>query len=165
MRALIATVAFFLIAGAPLAEHQFVSPNGEFEAYTTAANDDGSGMKLYLRRANSDDAGVLVRQSNRWSDAKWSPDSRFVAVIDHFDGHISDVYVFGVATADASPTLFYHTPDLHSYDVKWGVTGWVVSRREIILDKEVKHETPNRITHENIVARIGTESLELRPTD
>jgi hypothetical protein len=165
MRALVAAVAIFLTADALAAEHQFLSPNGEFEAYTTPANDDGTGMKLYLRRANSGDSGVLLRQNDRWVDAKWSPDSRFVAVIDHLDGHISDVYVFGVATADASPTLFYHTPDLHSYDVKWEVTGWDESRREVVLDKEVKHKTSGGITHEKIVARIGTERLDLKPTD
>ena len=165
MRALVAAVVVLLTADALPAEHQFVSPNGEFEAYTIAANEDGTGMKLYLRHANSGDSGVLLRQNNRWIDAKWSPDSRFVAVIDHVDGHISDVYVFGVTAADASPTLLYHTPDLHSYDVKWEVTDWDVSRREVVLDKEVKHETPGRITHEKIVARIGTEPLELKPTD
>ena len=61
--------------------------------------------------------------------------------------------------------LFYHTPDLHSYDVNWEVTGWDVSRREVVLDKEVKHKTPDTITHEKIVARIGTEPLKLKPTD
>jgi hypothetical protein len=165
MRALVAAIAALLTAGALPAEHQFLSPNSEFEAYTTPANEDSTGMKLYLRHANAGDSGVLLRQTNRWMDAKWSPDSRFVAVIDHLDGHISDVYVFGVATADSGPTLFYHTPDLQSYDVKWEVTGWDAPRREIILDKAVKHETPGRITHEKIVARIGTEPLELKPTD
>ena len=165
MRPLVAAVTVFLTVAALPAEHQFLSPNGEFEAYTTSANDDGTGMKLYLRRANAGGSGVLLRQNDRWIDAKWSPDSRFVAVIDHLDGHISDVYVFGVTTADASPTLFYHTPDLHSYDVKWEVTGWDESRREVVLDKEVKDETSGGITHEKIVARIGAEPLELKPTD
>ena len=41
-----------------------------------------------------------------------------------------------------APTLFYHTPDLHRYDVQWEVTDWNVSWREVVLDKEVKHETP-----------------------
>ena len=165
MRGLVAAVAVLLAAVALPAEHQFVSPNGEFEAYTIAANEDGTGMKLYLRPENSGDSGVLLRQNDRWIDAKWSPESRFVAVIDHLDGHISDVYVFGVATADASPTLFYHTPDLRSYDVKWEVTGWDESRREVVLDKEVKHKASGEITHEKIVARIGTERLDLKPTD
>ena len=62
-------------------------------------------------------------------------------------------------------SLLYHTPDLHSYDVKRAVTGWDVSHREIVLDKEVKHKTSGSITHEKIMARIGTEPLELKPTD
>ena len=116
MRALLAMSLLFA-AEALADEHHFVSPNGEFEAYTIAANEDGTGMKLFLRRANSPDPGVLLRQNNRWIDAKWSPDSRFLAVMDRLDGHISDVYVFGVAVTDARPTPLYHAPDLHRYDV------------------------------------------------
>jgi hypothetical protein len=165
MRALFAAVSVLLVANALAGEHQFIAPNGKFEAYTTAANEDGSGMKLFLRRANSRDAGVLLRENNRWIDAKWSPDSQFLAVVDHLDGHISDVYVFGVSAADAGTTLLYHTPGLHTYDVTWEVTGWDVQRREITLDKAVKHEMPGRITHEKVVARIGTKPLRLDPTE
>jgi hypothetical protein len=164
MRAL-AAISLLLVAEALAGDHGFVSPNGEFEAYTIPANEDGSGMKLFLRLANSRDAGVLLRQNNRWVDAKWSTDSRFLAVIDHLDGHISDVYVFGVGADDAAPTLLYHTPELHTFDVRWDVSGWHVLSREIVLDKQVKHEFPGRITNEQIVARIGTEPLKLEPTE
>jgi hypothetical protein len=164
MRALLAIPLLF-VAEALAVDHQFVSPNGELEAYTTAANQDGTGMKLYLRRANSRHTGVLLRQNDRWIDAKWSPDSQFLAVVDHLDGNISDVYVFSVAAANAAPTLLYHTPDLHKYDVKWEVTDWDVARRQIILDKEVKHEIPGGITHEKIEAPVGKESLKYEPTE
>jgi hypothetical protein len=164
MRALLAIPLLF-VAEALASEHQFVSPNGEFEAYTTAANEDGTGMKLYLRRANSRDTGVLLRQNNRWIDAKWSPDSQFLAIIDNLDGHISDVYVFRIGGADATATLLYHTPDLHRYDVQWEVTGWDVARREVILEKVVTHEMPGRITHEKVTAHIGTEPLKLEPNE
>jgi hypothetical protein len=164
MRALIA-IPFLLVAEALAAEHHFISPNGEFEAYTIPANDDGTGIKLFLHRANSRNTGVLLRKNNRWIDAKWSPDSRFLAVIDHLDGHISDVYVFTVGAANAVPTLLYHTPELHKYDVKWEVIGWNVTRREIILDKEQKHEFPGRITHEKVTAQIGITPLKFDPTE
>jgi len=144
LRALLAIP--FLFIGETLASerctHRFVSPNGQFEAYTTPANQDGTGMELYLRRANSRGPGVLLRQNNRWIDSNWSPNSQFLAVIDHLDGRISDVYVFAIAAADAAPTLRYHTPDLCGYDVKWKVTDWDLARREIILCKEEKHESP-----------------------
>ena len=165
MRALLAAIPVLLVTQVIAGEHHFVSPHGQFEAYTIPANEDGSGMKLSLRRANSRDAGVLVRENNRWIDAKWSPDSRFLAVIDHFDGHISDVYVFGIAATDEAPTLLYHTPDLHTYDVKWEVTGWDVARREVILERSVKHEMPGRITHEKVIAQIGTQPLKFDPIE
>ena len=163
MRVLLAIPLLFVTEA--LANEQFASPNGEFEAYTTAANQDGTGRKLFLRPAGSRDTGVLLRQNNRWIDAKWSPNSAFLAVIDHLDGHISDVYVFGVGADDAAPTLLYHTPDLHTFDVRWDVSGWHVLRREIVLDKQVKYKFPGRITHEQIIARIGTKPLKLEPTE
>ena len=46
MHALVA-ISLLLVTEALADEHHFVSPNGEFEAYTTAANDDGTGMKLF----------------------------------------------------------------------------------------------------------------------
>ena len=64
MRALLAIPLLFVVQALG-DKHQFVSPNGQFEAYTTAANGDGTGMKLYLRYANSRDTGVLLRQNNR----------------------------------------------------------------------------------------------------
>ena len=149
-----------LLATQASAYERFVSPNSKFEAYTTARWPNGTGMKLFLRHSGARDAGAPLKENNRWIDAKWSPDSRFLAVIDHLDGHISDVYVFGVTPADAAPTLLYHTPDLRTYDVKWEVTGWNIARREIVLRKDVGHEGPGRITHVKVVARIGTKPLK-----
>jgi hypothetical protein len=157
-------ISLLFVAEAFAGEHRFTSPSGEFEAYTIAANEDGTGMKLFLHRTNSRDAGVLLRQNNRWIDARWSPDSQFVAVIDHLDGHISDVYVFGVG-ANAAPTLLYHTPDLHTYDVQWEVIGWDVARRQVILEKAVQYEMLGRITPEKVTAPIGIKPLKLAPTE
>jgi hypothetical protein len=164
MRALCIVITLLAVTHANAYE-QFVSPNRQFEAYTTAHWRDGSGMKLFLRRANAPRTGVLLRENNRWIDAKWSPDSRFLAVIDHFDGHIADVYVFGISAADAAPTLLYHTPELLTYDVQWDVIGWRVARREIVLDKRVKHESPASIRHEKIVAHIGTKPSKLKEAE
>lgn len=161
MRALIVT-AFLFATEAVAGEHSFVSPSGEFEAYTIPATEDGSGMKLFLHRVKSRDAGELLKQNNRWIDAKWSPDSHFLALIDHVDGHMSDVYIFAVAAADPLATLVYHTPSLHEYDVKWDVNGWNEERPAVILDKEVK-TTEGKITHQKVVATIRTEPLRLDP--
>ena len=142
----------------------FVSPNGKFEAYTTPNSPDGGGMKLFLRRAHMRDTDVLLAQNGRWIEAKWSPDSQFVAVIDHPDGHIADVYVFGVtaATATALPTatLLYHTPNPLTYDVKWDVAEWHAENRELVLKQEVRDENAGtRATH-TVAAKIGTKPLK-----
>lgn len=138
-----------LLAAAHASAHdRFVSPNGEFEAYTTPNFPDGSGMKLFLRRLNTRESGVLLTQNGRWIEVKWSPDSRFLAGIDHPDAHIADVSIFGVAAAGAaaSPSviLFYRTPNPLTYDVRWDVTGGHAEKREVILKQEF-HELEHRL--------------------
>jgi len=150
-----------LVAAAHASAYErFMSPNGKLEAYTTANWPDGSGTKLFLRRAQTRDTGVMLWQNNRWIDAKWSPDSRFLAVIDHFDGHIADVYVFGITAANpAGPsiaTLLYHTPELRTYDVQWDVVDWLLNTRSIILKRKVHFG----FRQETIVAHIGTTALK-----
>ena len=164
MRALVLSLLLAAATNAS-AYKQFVSPDGKFEAYTTRKTEDGTGVKLFLRRAKSQDSGILVFENMRWIDAKWSPNSRFLAVVDHNDGHIADVYVFGVRAADAAPpeiTLYYHSPAPNTYDVKWDVVGWDLDTRSIILDKEVRDTNGQKPTHhEKILARIGTTPLPL----
>ena len=155
-------VALFVAAGLTRASayQHFVSPNGRFEAYTTANALDGTGMKLLLRAAGSHDEGTLLWRNNRWLDARWSPDSRFLAIIDHLDGRIADVYVFGVSGRNpAGPpiaTLFYHTPELRTYNVQWDVVDWLADTRNIILKKNIRFG----FRQETIVAHIGTTPLK-----
>jgi hypothetical protein len=157
MRVLALLVALLAVANAH--EHA-VSGNRKFEAYTIPRWPDGTGMKLLLRRAWTHDAGELVWQNDRWIQARWSPDSRFLAVISHPDGHIADVYVFGVTAADAAAaptaTLLYHTPNPGTYDVQWEVVGWRLKTRSIILKKEFRFG----VTRERVVAPIGTTPLK-----
>jgi hypothetical protein len=161
MRALVAVISVLLAVEALAGENHFVSPNGEFEAYTKIGASEGYGMKLFVRRAHARDTGALLAQNNRWIDARWSPDSRFLAVIDHPDGHIADVYVFGVTVAGAAAptaTLFYHTPNPLTYNVQWDVVDWLLSTRNIILKKNVHFG----FRQETMVAHIGTTALKGR---
>ena len=162
MRAVCLVIMFAAAAHAGSCEH-LVSPNGKFEAYTTANLPDGTGMRLFLRRARSRDAGILLWQNSRWIDAKWSPDSRLLALTDHPDGHVSDVYVFGVTAADAAAppavTLYYHTPDPFTYDVKWGLVRWHLENREIVLRQEVRDQDAHTFATHTVTAKIGTKAL------
>jgi hypothetical protein len=159
MRALTLFVALLAATNVNAYEHS-VSRDGKFEAYTTARWPNGTGMKLFLRRAQTRDEGVLLWQNDRWIKAKWSPNSRFLALVSHPDGHISDVYVFGVTAANATTpptaTLLYHTPNPGTYDVQWDVVGWRLKSRSIILKKEFRFG----VTQETIVAPIGTTPLK-----
>jgi hypothetical protein len=169
---LVALFVSLLFATAAFGYERFVAPNRKFEAYTTAHFVDGTGMKLFLRPAGSRDTGVLLWQNSRWIDAKWSPDSRFLAVIDHNDGHIADVYVFGVRASDAAQpqiTLYYHTPNPGTYDVQWDVAGWRLKSRSVVLTKEVRDQEKEArertrgfaITRTRVVTHIGDAPLPL----
>ena len=124
-------------------EH-FTSPDGKFEAYTTADTEDGHGMKLFVRPSGDSESGILLATNGRWLDAQWSPDSHFLAVGDHWDGHINDIYVFGIRrdTPSSMPkaTLYAHSPNVSVYDVQWEVAAWNLRHRDILLKKTVKFE-------------------------
>lgn len=78
-------LALLSVASHASAYEYFMSPDGKFEPYTTPNSPDGGGMKLFLRHVQARDTGVLLAQNGRWIDVKWSPDSRFLAVIDHHE--------------------------------------------------------------------------------
>ncbi len=94
-------VLTLLAAAHASAYDRFVSPNGEFQAYTTANFRDGSGMRLFLRGANARDTGVLLAQNGRWIDLtkRWNerpPASRpsFISLKPfHFERHALPVAV------------------------------------------------------------------------
>jgi hypothetical protein len=134
---------FLVAADSAIAYERHLSPNGKFEAYTTGNFPNGGGMKLFVRRVQAHDPWVLLAQNGRWIDAEWSPDSQFLSVIDHPDGHITDVYVFGVTAANADPptvALLYGTPNPGTYDVQWDVVEWHAESREIVLKQEVRDQ-------------------------
>ena len=167
LRWLLLTAA--LLAATPHSDayERFVSPDQRFEAYTTPHWSDGTGMVLFLRRFGLSDTGLRLHGNNRWIDAHWSPDSRFLAMIDHPDGHVSDVYVYGISSPGRGKTpiatLLYHSPRPWTYDVKWEVLGWRLSRRSIILKKEMRDQGAGPIQRSTIVGRIGTTALKAPP--
>ncbi len=147
------------------AYERVIAPNGLLEAFTTAKKPDGTGMKLFVRNRRSNAPAVLLLQNDRWIDAKWSPDSRFLAVIDHPYGHVADVYVFGISAANSArppiANLFYHTPELRTHYVQWDVVDWLLNTRNIILKKNVHFG----FRQETIVAHIGTSALKAPAPD
>lgn len=143
------------------AYERFVSPNGRWETYTTANHADGTGMKLLLRRRGGSVSGVEVASNDRWLEARWSPDSRFLAVANHHDGHMCDVLVFGVShSGPVSPptaSLFACSSGGLTYDLQWKVAGWDLRHRNVLLTKTVKFSVVRRY----VPLRIGRVPLSL----
>ena len=120
---------FTLVCVVSAAAHErLISPDKRFETYTVPGTPDGSGAKLFLRATGDSKPGVLLCENDRWIEAQWSPDSRFLAVIDHSDGHIADVSIYHVVPAAAPPgvtrSLRYQSPEPRTYDTKWDVVAW-----------------------------------------
>jgi len=69
--------------------------------------------------------------------------------------------VFGVTAANAAAaptaTLFYHTSDPLTYDVRWEIVGWHTTQREVVLKQEIRDKSSG--TH-TVIAKIGTEPLK-----
>ena len=167
---LIVLVSLSLALSANGYEHN-ISPDSQFEAYTTPRNPDGTGMRAFLRMATSKATGVLLRENDRWIQTSWAPDSRYLAVIDGSDGHVTDVFIYRVIRqSETSDTkahyltfkslgevadsvlapgmlaqLWYHTPAPWTYDVQWDVAGWDISRNLVILTKRSRGSKDSRI--------------------
>jgi len=153
---LIALLAFCTTA---LAQESIPSPNGRFVAYTSANPTHGIGKQLFVRSAHSDAAGRLLLANDRSLGAQWSPDSRFLAVTNHTDPHVSVVLVFGIRSSQKvvpDAELLFVSPDPGTFDTKWVVSGWDASHRAILLEKHVAgaEPQPKRFS-------IGSKSLQL----
>jgi len=152
----IALLAFCTTA---LAQDSIPSPNGRFAAYTATNPMHGIGKQLLVRSAQSRATGRLLLANDRSREAQWSPDSRFLAVTNHTDPHISVVLVFGIhGSPKAAPDaeLLFVSPDPGTFDTKWVVSGWDTPHRAILLEKHVAgvDAQPMRFS-------IGTKPLQL----
>jgi len=105
---------------------------------------------------------VLLHENDRWIEARWSPNSHYLAMTDGSDGHVTDIFVYRVSSVKQMPAeeaprhfthpsggdfatltstarmkarLCYHTPNLWTYDVMWSVRGWDTANEEILVRK------------------------------
>ncbi len=168
--ALLSLLIGSIFVGRAYGDEHTVSPNHHFEVYTTRHYSDCTGMRLFLRAAGSSEPGVLLRENERWIRTAWSPDSRFLAVIDGSDGHVTAVFVYQILPSHGADTkafhtsfqslgeittfaqaplvvadLCYHTPNPSTYDVQWDVIGWDTSQSAILLTKRSRAPKPSTI--------------------
>jgi hypothetical protein len=128
-------------------DHPLFSPNGLFEVYWApegkAKDVNGNlydyGTKLFLRRIGGRGQGVLLRENARWMAARWFPNSTLLGVEDHWDGHVSDVYVYEVTiSADHQNVIekqVFRSPE-SGYDLRWFIETWIPSKHTICLRRE-----------------------------
>jgi hypothetical protein len=140
-----------------LREQGIPSPDKKLIAYTTPALKDGNGSILYIRTDQPNAPATPLLENNRWIDASWSPNSKYLVATYGLDGHITDIYIFGF-TVDAhgavKADLYYRTPNPETYDTQWTFRRWK-SDTEISLIREVRY------TPEVISGHISSTPLKL----
>ncbi|MEO7101386.1 MAG: hypothetical protein ABI162_18690, partial [Luteolibacter sp.] len=149
----------------------WLSPDKQFVATCLSRNSDGTGSRLVLSTAGPPDGGIMVRENDRWIRASWSPDSKFLEVTDGSDGHVTDIFVYRVIRSEMRDTkveritfpafgdivksanasgihaeLWYHTPDIWTYDVRWEFVGWAGDNVSMRLLKHTPGAKDKRVT-------------------
>ena len=169
----------------------FLSPDRRLELYCQERNADGTGARLFLRPLGSREPGVFMIENDRWIDVRWAPDSRLMAIINHPDGHVSDVYVYRitrrgkntdadvrvhhqkicqltgdvadfVVLSNSTVELIWHTPDPWCYDVMWDVLRWDSKRKQLLLSKWRKDTDKGNV----VVTRVRVDlPSDKKPVD
>ncbi len=152
-------VALLAVCTTAIAQDSIPSPDGRFVAYLTTNPTHGIGKRLSVKFAGTKDSGRLLLENDRSMDAEWSPDSKFLAVTNHTDPHITVVLVFQIGDHGSIPDaqLFFISPDPGVWDTKWFVSGWDTWHRAILLEKRVAGEEPQP----NKRFPIGTKPVQL----
>jgi hypothetical protein len=152
---------------------KWISPDKHFLARTISRNPDETGCRLFLSAVGHPGLGVLLRENDRWIDATWSPDSKFLAVTDGSDGHVTDIFIYrvvrsddkesravvtsfpsfgGIAASAESPglraELWYHTPNISTYDTQWKFAGWSHDNTSVRLTRRTLREHDKTFTVE-----------------
>ncbi len=123
---------------------EWVSPNGKFVCYDVPGP-DGGGACVYIEEVQTKRKALLI-ESGRWIDIHWSPDSRYVAATNHWDGHCSlvEIYSLEARTESIVPRLRYTTTkdkeSTDTYGVKWDIVKWNPGKDSVVLFKSDENE-------------------------
>jgi hypothetical protein len=120
------------------------SPNGQLVC-ASGLGRERKGEEMWLRLPAAQNRGELVWASEGWLEAIWSPDSKYLAVIDHYGPGQSAVLVFGIAIDDKtkviSTGLLFETPVKERRKQEWEMKGWDLKKGQVFL---IKKEGPKK---------------------
>ena len=103
------------------------SPNSKLECWTESLPE--GGVKLWLQRDGEDK--MLLWSSMRSIGVNWSPNSRWLAVLDNYMAGESAVLIFD--SDQKTIPLVYQTPFSQSEQDSWSVVSWNVANKEVAL--------------------------------
>ena len=103
------------------------SPNAKLKCWTDALPE--GGVKLWLQREGEDK--ILLWSSMRSVGVNWSPNSRWLAVLDNYMAGESAVLIFDCD--QRTNPLVYQTPFSRSEQDSWSVVSWNVAKKEVAL--------------------------------
>lgn len=107
------------------------SPNGKFECF--ASNQEEGGVNLFIRLVSDAPSAKHLWSTIRSLGIAWSPNSRWLAVMDHYLASESAVLIFD-CQQEGYP-LVYQTPISKTEQDSWDVVGWDVDKKQVILER------------------------------
>ncbi len=105
------------------------SPNDEYGIVTEDRDKGGRNLYVYAVK-KGESSKLLVDQTERWFDAEWSKDSKFILIENHADGHFTYIRVFRVYTTRTTEgdglriDEVYRSPNPTRYDSFWKLVKW-----------------------------------------
>jgi len=120
------------------------SPSGKYYSLMDRkTNIDGrldeGGWLIYIATKDHPDKHVLILDAKLYAEVKWSQRDNWFALLDRWDGHRTDLYVFQIVDSKTDLTGFdvkcvYRSPDFkfgYTNTIHWNILSWNMSEGTI----------------------------------
>jgi hypothetical protein len=111
------------------------SPSKEYVCKILPGVPSGNIVELQEVRSGKT---TKVYESERWVEVEWSPDSHWLVVTDHWDGHGANLQLYSVSAKPKEVEKWevakvYATPWPTRYNCRWKFVKWVLSKGFVVL--------------------------------
>lgn len=156
--------AVFLCCGKCVAAAQnrhVTSPTAAFECKLTM-RPEGTGEFVTLKN-NKTGKETRLLTTDRWAEVIWSPKDEWFAVIDHWDGQSSTLFVYEIAVGNSGEKVRvskeYESPSSGAIGTEWSLIEWSVKTGTVRIKRT------NVIKDALTIAKHGVEETYVVPIE